>query len=160
MLLLLSIILIIIGFGGTIFVGKFEDMFVVFSNFGLILLGIIFLLVAAYLLHERDIRLSIKRFFLKKSDEATIVFVKSELMKIRNELSKINKITSRNANKINAKLQKMFKPLIPYKIYVSMYSKELLDAMNKILSFDRITSKNLSEFTLTVKKIKEELSEL
>jgi len=159
-LLLLSAILILIGFSGVAFTGNFGDLSVVFSNFGLILFGIILLLVAVYLLHERDIKTHLKRFFLKKSDEATLAFVKSELMKIKNELSKINKITSRNANKINAKLQKMFKPLVPYKIYVSMYSNELLDAMNKILSFDKITSKNLSEFNLAVKKIKEELAEL
>jgi len=160
MLLLLAAILVLIGFSGTIFTGNFGDVSIVFSNFGLILFGIILLLVAVYLLHERDIKINLKRFFLKKSDEATLAFVKSELMKIKNELSKVNKITSRNANKINTKLQKMFKPLVPYKIYVSMFSNDLLDAMNKILSFDKITSKNLSEFTLAVKKIKEELAEL
>jgi len=159
-LLLLSAILILIGFSGVAFTGNFGDISAIFSNFGLTLFGIILLLIAVYLLHERDIKENLKRFFLKKSDEATLAFVKNELMKIRNELSKVNKITNRNANNINSKLQKMFKTLVPYKIYVSMYSRELLDAMNKILSFDRITSKNLSEFTLAVKKIKEELAEL
>ncbi|MEM5832255.1 MAG: hypothetical protein QXT38_03030 [Candidatus Aenigmatarchaeota archaeon] len=88
-------------------------------------------------------------------------YVRSELKKLKDYLNTVKKIDKRNAGKVFKALKSRLEKLSPYKVYISSTFAEgdFLENMNKILSFDKITSKNYFEFSLAVKKIKEELAE-
>ncbi|MEM4461240.1 MAG: hypothetical protein QXY70_03845, partial [Nanopusillaceae archaeon] len=103
-----------------------------------------------------------KRLFLEKSDEATLLYVKNELKKLKNTLDEIKKINKRNANKVLKNVKLGLEKLTPYKPYLSniFIEGKFLENMNKILSFNKITSNNLSEFSVAIKELKEELKEL
>ncbi|MEM5870857.1 MAG: hypothetical protein QXX04_00610, partial [Candidatus Aenigmatarchaeota archaeon] len=109
-----------------------------------------------------NIKLQFKRLFLEKSDEATLLYVKNELKKLKNTLDEIKKVDKRNANKVLKNVKLSLKNLVPYKPYLSNIFVEgnFLENMNKILSFNKITSSNLSEFSTAIKELKEELKEL
>ncbi|MEM7818327.1 MAG: hypothetical protein QXP52_02470 [Candidatus Aenigmatarchaeota archaeon] len=160
-LILSAALLFLIGLSGLISAGNFVSVDALTSNTGLIFIALVLLIFAVYLLNKQEIKLQIKKFFLEKSDEATLAYVRSELKKLKDYLNTVKKIDKRNAGKVFKALKSRLEKLSPYKVYISSTFAEgdFLENMNKILSFDKITSKNYFEFSLAVKKIKEELAE-
>ncbi|MBU5682399.1 MAG: hypothetical protein KQA34_01645 [Candidatus Aenigmarchaeota archaeon] len=161
-IILSAAFLIVVGVGGLIYNANFVQVEAATSNFVLVLVALLLLIFAAYLLLRHNIKLQFKRLFLEKSDEATLLYVKNELKKLKNTLDEIKKVDKRNANKVLKNVKLSLKNLVPYKPYLSNIFVEgiFLENMNKILSFNKITSSNLSEFSTAIKELKEELKEL
>ncbi|MEM0476265.1 MAG: hypothetical protein QW367_01325 [Candidatus Aenigmatarchaeota archaeon] len=161
-IILSAVFLVVVGVGGLIYNANFVQIEAATSNFVLVLVALLLLIFAAYLLLKQDIKLQFKRLFLEKSDEATLLYVKNELKKLKNTLDEIKKIDKRNANKVLKNIKLGLEKLTPYKPYLSniFIEGKFLENMNKILSFNKITSNNLSEFSVAIKELKEELKEL
>ncbi|MEM5820729.1 MAG: hypothetical protein QXP34_00190 [Candidatus Aenigmatarchaeota archaeon] len=159
-LILSAALLTIIGVGGLITTGNFGDVQSLSSNFGLIVISLLILVLAAYLIYRKEHLFNLKRIFIERSDEATIAYIRNELTKIKEYLESKGKINKKNAKTAYNYLVKEFKRLAPYKPYISKISENLVENMNKILSIEKLNSRNVSEFLLTVNKLKEELKEL
>ncbi|MEM5830502.1 MAG: hypothetical protein QXL82_03265 [Candidatus Aenigmatarchaeota archaeon] len=158
-LILSAALLLIIGVSGLIATGNFLDINSLTSNFAIIVVGVLLLVVAVYLIYRNEYVFNLKRVFIEKSDEATLAFIRNKLEKIKKYLEN-KQINKRNAKKVYNELVRELKELQPYKAYISKISNKIIESMNEILSIKRLNSKNVSEFLLATKKLKEELSEI
>lgn len=158
-LLFSSALLILIGVNGLIYTGKFIDISVLFSNYFLIVLGLLMLIFAVYLLIRFETKFQLKKLFVERSDEATLFFVRNELRELKKYLAGVKKINKKNSNKVLKEVKSKLEKLVPYKVYLSSIFSEgnFIENMNKILSYNKITSNNLSEFAIVINKIKEDL---
>lgn len=162
LVILSGALLAIIGVSGLIYTGNFSYPEALVSNTTLIIVALAFLVFSVYLLSRYEIRSYFKKMFLERSEEATLKFVRDELRKIKNYLDRIQKVNTKNANKILKDLKTTIEKLSPYKVYLSSIFVEgkFLENINKISSYKRINSKLLPEFSLIIKELKEELKNL
>lgn len=160
--ILSAALLTLIGLSGLLYTGNFVYPEAATSNVVLVIVAILFLLFSVYLLSKQEIKTLLRKTFLEKSDEATLKYVREELKKIKNDLEAIKKLNKRNIDKIFKNLKMKLKKLSPYKIYLSniFAEGEFIENINKIISMKKINSKNLPEFSHTLKRLKEELSTL